>query len=443
MLAGFSSFFKKFRAHRTFFENYDNIVLMVGMLIDKVELNSALDSIVSARNQGVDAKILVTGIADLDILNMMIYKGNFGRRSPFCEKNLVMLYCNVPYAKNIYIDNVYLYVRKDKIDRKPSPPPGKWGWEGLSSVLFEILGQRDKDLEISIHGSKIKEKESILRYDTRDIELALQYLVRFAGPSSIQFRGFTGDSNGEIIISTQRIKHNGGYYEVEIPIKRFIPAFNEMLIEKELKKTLKVNGRTLFITIGGAEHNMYLVYLISKFRSRIDSQMIFDLSNKFDYTYYRSSADRGGKLFLLTHNYVGVVIYPESDPNKKICAIKPPAHRNYCPGESPLTAGIVAKLDPFKMSPSEIFGIRNDGLLVIFGSGVHGSLATKLTLAHLLFCEDEIDPGLYYMVIPEDTINAVMDYGNVSYNVKNLRRYLQNLELKKAYTMEQVFITII
>jgi len=85
-----------------------------------------------------------------------------------------------------------------------------------------------------------------------------------------------------------------------IPFFRYIPSFiksgskEEVDIISEWLKFMKKKKRTLLVTLGGPEHNVFLLYFINKFREKFsnNSRIIFDMANAWDYMYIKKGLEK-------------------------------------------------------------------------------------------------------------------------------------------------------
>lgn len=366
------------------------------MFIDKRDLNQKIEQIADARKHNNKIKLLTTGAADLTALELFFYKNNYVRSSPFNGKNVLLFYGDGPYTKNIFIDNIYLYSKnKVEVEFKES-----WGWEALSKIFYVLTG-----------GENFLSCEVRAKKDEQD---AVKFLVKLAGPSEVEI-----SESSDIIITREKTEQLLNYHMTEIPVERFIPAIDYDLIKKSLPK----RGKTAFVTIGGAEHNIYLNYAINMNRKK--NQVLFDKSNNFDLEEWNKI--KKGRALLTTHNYVGVIIKEEC--GREVVLARGEEKSN--------TGGVIIKI-----SSQELFETKGD-LIVVFGSGPSGALATKLTLIRILLKDSRqliSEDGIYYVVFDDpkhkDIFMEIYKKKDVFHTVPSLVHFLQDHKIRKAESLK-------
>jgi len=213
----------------------------------------------------------------------------------------------------------------------------------------------------------------------------LEFLARMAGPSSLCI-----NEGGELAISDSLndIADCDEGKVVAVPVKRFLPAFDFELIKSQLSDIEA--GKTAFVTLGGAEHNIYLDLAVAERRESLDdkSRVLYDNSNVFDRMIVKKSPE--DKVELITHGYVGVEMY-DAEENSVVFITR----------DGPTTAGVIVKIKHIFKD----FYQKSADLFVIFGTGGMGALATKLTFIRMLLkdsCSKLKDYGIYYVMLTKD-----------------------------------------
>lgn len=365
------------------FSKYDNIVFMTGLNVDKRILNA---KVIPNINPGV--LVLTSNVSDTHLLMLLFRKSNFATKhfffssqaSPFTKKKVLAFYGDGPYAFNDFVNYIYLAVDDDRIAAKLREHvkrlwgQGVWGWELLSHIIHEytrLSGRTILSYTIKVRGGAGQEER----------RERLELLVRFASPPRVYF-----ERGGDITVADDRSLLSNDRAVIEVPIKRVIPAFNSDLIRSLLED---LEGETAFVTIGGAEHNVYLDLAIAERREgNYSDRVLYDFSNVFD----RNVFQRGhGGVMLATHRYVGVEI---QDPRGRRVVLARGIRGSH-------TGGIVVKVK----HTFEKFYSKETDLFVVIGSGPKGAIATKLMLIRLL-CDDASrllkHYGVYYSVFSVD-----------------------------------------
>jgi hypothetical protein len=395
------------------FENYDNVVLLCGLNLDKRVINEKF------RRAPKHVKIFTSNISDSQLYAMLFYKGNFNGSSPFSDKNVVLLYGDGPYTSNDLVENVYIQIPEDSHVKAEDlqryaydlAENGMWGWEILSYVLMRYF-------KLTGGGHPLKYKIAVPNRD-RDREERLNFLMRLSSPGNIVRSG-----NGEIVLSDDR--EIVGYSRVvEIPIYRFLPAFSPMINDI----LGRLEGKTAVVTLGGPEHNVFLNYFICEQRQDQINQVFFDASNVFDLEAFRR--DPHNKVLLDTHNYVGFrLISPQGD----VISLS---------REDPkgVTGGLIVVLSRMR---SELTNNKPFDLFVVVGAGKLGALATKLSFLKLLLkstVKSLEGTGIYYVVFNKDNMDNVYQKVDIVYKSleplkewggKKVVDFLEEEKLEKA-----------
>jgi len=387
------------------FKDYDNIVIMTGLNLDKRLLN---DYISSAKTLPIGGSLILTSnVSDAQVLMYFFHRPNYFPKmrsrlkrvlrssSPFFRKNVYYLYGDGPYTFNNLVRHVYAQVPTPDLAKELQQQVdglwsnGMWGWEILS-FFFEAYMKRTNSscLDVGIQVSSGSIGERIGLYEK------LSFLARMAAPRCFYLR----EGRGQVVLSNtqQSLEANK---TVTIPIMRFIPTFNLTLLRSIFQQ---LEGKTALVTIGGAEHNIYLNLFTAERRETLDpdSRVLYDYSNAFD----RKLAQQAKNVALLTtHDYVGVRIQTA------------PVHITDLKRDGDRTGGVIIKI---RHTPG--FLDNEVDLFVVFGAGRSGALATKLAFARLL-CDDSYDMlnsyGIYYIIFHSENLNEVYLQNDVVYQL--------------------------
>jgi hypothetical protein len=391
------------------FENYDNVVLLCGLNLDKRVINEKF------RKAPKHVKIFTSNISDSQLYAMLFYKGNFNGSSPFSDKNVILLYGDGPYTSNDLVENVYIKIPEDSHVKAEDlqryafdlAENGMWGWEILSYVLMRYF-------KLTGGGHPLKYTIAVSNRD-RDREERLNFLMRLSSPGNIVRSG-----NGEIFLSDDReiVGYSG---VVEVPVYRFLPAFRP-LINDILRK---LEGNTAIVTLGGPEHNIFLNYFMCEQRQDQVNQVLFDASNVFDLEAFRR--DPHNKVLLDTHNYVGFRLISLQGEVMSLSREDPKGD----------TGGLIVVL----RMQSELTDNKPFDLFAVVGSGRRGALATKLSFLKLLLKSTKKSlggNGIYYIVFDKDRLREYekMDivYQSIDRGVsgKSIVELLESEKLEKA-----------
>ena len=355
-------------------KEYDNIVVLTGLNIDKRLLNESLRRLTEGEIS--IPMVLTSNVSDAQTITLLLYKQNYRARSPFADKNVLHIYGDGPYTFNQFVGNVYLVVPYKDLANKLREYAlslwrnGKWGWELLSYVFREYMSLRGLDYlgyEVCVEGGE-------------NLKNRLTFLARLASPPQVSY------PDEELILSN---KPEDNDYTVPVPIMRVIPSINTRLLKSVLNE---LDGDTAFLSIGGAEHNIFLNLAVVERRETYaktpQDRVIYDLSNVFDRELFGKLVRN--KVALTTHGYVGLKI---QDAEGRVITMA-----RGVPGSS--TGGVIIKL----RHRFEFYG-RDADLYVVFGAGPKGALATKLTLIRMLLpdaAEKLKGYGIYYVTFHKE-----------------------------------------
>jgi len=417
------------------FKDYDNIVIMTGLNLDKRLLNEYINSTTpSIRGNSL---ILISNVSDAQVLILLFHRPNYfprmGQRllrvsrasSPFCRKNMYHLYGDGPYTSNELVKYVYAQVPTSDLAKELQEYVdglwcnGMWGWEILS-FFFEAYLKRTNSSRLDV-GIQV----SSGGIDGGELYERLSFLARMAAPHCFYLR----EGRGQVVLSDTP-RSLDPIKTVTIPIMRFIPAFNLRLLRSIFQG---LEGKTALVTIGGAEHNIYLNLFTAERRETLDpdSRVLYDYSNAFD----RELARQAKNVALLaTHDYVGVRIQTA------------PVHIIDLKRDGDKTGGVIIKM---RHTPGFLDNKVDNkiDLFVVFGAGRSGALATKLTFTRLL-CDDSYDTlnsyGIYYIIFHSENLNEVYLQNDVVYQLnqrfdsKTLGDIICCEEIRKASRVEPI-----
>lgn len=396
------------------FKDYDSIIFMVGLNLDKRMLNT----LVRKRGLMSHSLILTSNISDAQTLMLIFNRYAFGDEpTPFAKKYIHLFYGDSPYSDNKFVPDVYIWVPDSSLAQrldsysKAQWSSGKWGWWILSYVFAEIIKSNEYNInEIEVVDNSIKERDR------------LDFLCKLALPSDIIVRKSDEPRGGDIKVAYKReyLPQAGKCFKVKI--SRIIPSFNIEIIKnvcENIARLTNKNKKILMVTLGGAEHNIYLnfftTYLRRKDAKNGKCQILHDARNVFDFDQFQNN--RLNKVLLETHNYINVYLQTLEGP---IILSR----------EGNQTGGIIVKISNI-LTP---FLEKETDLLIIIGCGRYGALATKLTLARLLVddtrnikCKD----GIYYVLYSDSLIEKVKTI-DVIFGIKNVVHELGSEEIKEA-----------
>lgn len=387
------------------FAEYDNIVLMCGLNLDK--------RIINERFRGTPryTKIFTSNISDSQLIEIFFYNKNFDKKSCFIDKNVILIYGDGPYTYNNLVENVYLKIPEEELAGRLQTytyslaENGMWGWEILSFVLKKYLELTGKDdlyyvVEVPPGG------------DAEERKGRLEFLMKMAAPpSKVKAK--------EVVVSDAR-EVVGFRGVVTVPVYRFLPSFRSRDGKVPVKEVLEsLDGKTAVVTIGGPEHNIFLNYFMAERRGLREDQIIFDNSNVFDLEVFRKQPQN--KVLLNTHTYVGFRLLSQTDELVTMSREDPRSE----------TGGLILKL----RHTSELFGTRSFDLFIVIGAGLRGALATKLSLIKLLLSSTRKQLnqfGIYYIVFNGQRLREVYSKIDVVHFARYVAALLEDEELKRA-----------
>jgi hypothetical protein len=389
------------------FEEYDNIVLMCGLNLDKRIINEKF------RNTPRYAKILTSNISDSQLINILFYNKNFYNRSPFSDKNVFLIYGDGPYTFNDLVENVYLKIPEEELAGRLQTytnnlaENGMWGWEILSFALKKYLDLTEKKnlnytIEVAGGGSAEERKGR------------LEFLLKMAAPPPRMV-----SEGKEVIVSDAR--DVVGYRNVvTVPVYRFLPSFKSRDNIEPIKEILEVlEGKTAIITVGGPEHNIFLNYFTAERRALGTDQIVYDGSNAFDIESFRKGPLNS--VLLSTHTYVGFRLISRSGEAITVSREDPRSE----------TGSLILKLQ----HASELSGNKSFDLFAVIGAGARGALATKLAFIKLLSSSTQkqlSQLGIYYIVFHRQRLKEVYSKLDVVYSAKQVAALLEEEVLQRA-----------
>lgn len=371
------------------------------------------------RESSPQSLILTSHISDAHALILMLNRYAFEKnKTPFAEKYIHLFYGDGPYTWNEFVSSIYVWVPDRRLAEKLDSyarglwSSGKWGWWILSYIFERVRREM-----INMREIVVRDIDATREHDGKN---KLHFLCELALPSDIKVR--VGGDGGDMIVTSRYdlLPTDGGYFEVKI--HRVIPSIRENFI-REIINTMRnrgyEEGRTLIVTLGGAEHNVFLNAIIVHMRRRSDQkqQILFDARNVFDYDrFYRDSL---GKALLETHNYIAVELYTKEG----LVTLS---------REGPGTGGIIVKASSI-LTP---FCDDKVDYLALFGCGRNAALATKLTFARLLY--DDVrnilkEDGIYYILFNNEHMENFYTKVDIVARAEAILDKLYSEEVKKAY----------
>jgi hypothetical protein len=396
------------------FEEYDNIVLMCGLNLDKRIINEKF------RNTPRYAKILTSNISDSQLINLLFYNKNFYNRSPFSDKNVFLIYGDGPYTFNDLVENVYLKIPEEELAGRLQTytnnlaENGMWGWEILSFALkkyLDLTGKKNLNYTIEVAGGGSAEER----------KGRLEFLLKMAAPPPRMV-----SEGKEVIVSDAR--DVVGYRNVvTVPVYRFLPSFRGSDGKEPIKDVLKgvtsAKEKTVVVTLGGPEHNIFLNYFTAERRALGADQVIYDGSNAFDIENFGSKQQN--KVLLNTHTYVGFRLVSQTGEVITVSREVPMSE----------TGSLILKLP----HASELSGNRPFDLFAVIGAGARGALATKLAFIKLLssttrkwLSQLEVSYGVYYVIFNRQWLKEVYSKLDVVYSAKQAAALLEEEALQQA-----------
>lgn len=363
--------------------------------------------------------ILISNMSDAQALMLLFNRHAFSDEiTPFARKNVYLFYGDGPYTDNKFVSSVYIWVPDSSLAQKMSSyakaqwSSGKWGWWILSYVFAELINNNN---------NVIREIEII---DKEDRELdRLKFLCELALPpdKNIIKSGEAGGGDVKVAFNRKYLPYGNKCFKVKID--RVIPSFNVKLINKIFEniqsKTKNKSQKILIVTLGGAEHNVYLnfltAYMRKKYKEIGKQQILYDARNVFDFDNFQKN--RLNKVLLETHGFINV--YLQTLDGSVILS-----------REGGQTGGVVVKISNVQTP----FHEKNMDLLAIIGCGRYGALATKLTLARLLLDDaDKIQcrDGIYYMLYNDEIIKKIIDKDIVA-EIDSIIGELREVKIREA-----------
>jgi hypothetical protein len=362
---------------------------------------------------------LTSNISDSQVLSILFYGRNFGGKSPFCGKDVFLLYGDSPYTFNDLVGEVYLKVPEKEVSERLQTyayslaENGMWGWEILSYVLkryLELSGKSVFSYSVEVGGGR----------DAEERRGRLEFLLKMASPPPFM----VNEGSEEVLVSDSR--EEVGYKDVvSVPVYRFLPSFRRrdgLEPVREFFGRLDWGERTAVVTLGGPEHNIFLNYFMYEQKPKNieqDYQVIFDGSNIFDFERFRRR--HLNTVLLDTHRYVGFRLMSSSGEIVTLSR-----------GDPRSSTGSLLLVQELR---SELAGGRSFDLYVVIGAGPRGALATKLGFLKLLLDstrERLKHNGIYFVVFNHERMRNIYSGKDVVYQARDIAPYLDKEDIQEA-----------
>ena len=311
--------------------DYDRIIVLCGQGFPKKEL--------SERARDGDLLYYINGGFKIDIAKQFSHLSDVQTAQLFYRafikgENIVTMYADRPFIEREFIKcikvtfndqsfcqdlkkNNFGYL-KDKLREYGIKEEEFIGIRALSIITY-MLKERKKEEKVSVcwvikedvrekgvaefisstafHPSDVEVKYEAEDRKCKHYDLKIEFVEDKCREENKNMGGTEGEKVGDDSILMLLFRDNS----MIIPFFRYIPSFikfdsekkEEVDIISEWLKFMKKKKRTLLVTLGGPEHNVFLLYFINKFRETFkdDSRIIFDIANAWDYKYVKEKLD--------------------------------------------------------------------------------------------------------------------------------------------------------
>ena len=305
--------------------DYDRIIVLCGQGFPKKELSE------KARDD--DLRYYIKNGFKIDIAKQFSHISDVQAAQLFYRafikgENIATIYADRPFIERKFIkcikvtfndqsfcqdlkNNNFKYL-KDKLREYGIEEEEFIGIRALS-IVTHMLKERKKEEKVSVCWVIKEDAKGIaefisstafhlndvrVKYEAEDqkcehYDLKIEFVEDECREENKNVRETEGEKVGDDSILMLLFRDNS----MIIPFFRYIPSFikfdsekkEEVDIISEWLKFMKKKKRTLLVTLGGPEHNVFLLYFINKFRETFkdDSRIIFDITNAWDYKYIK------------------------------------------------------------------------------------------------------------------------------------------------------------
>jgi hypothetical protein len=311
--------------------DYDRIIVLCGQGFPKKELSE------KARDD--DLRYYIEKGFKIDIAKQFSHISDVQAAQLFYRafikgENIATIYADHPFIERKFIkcikvtfndqsfcqdlkNNNFEYL-KDKLREYGIKEEEFIGIRALSIITY-MLKERKKGEKVSVCWAikeDVKEKgiaefisstafhpnDVIMKYEAEDqkcehYDLKIEFVEDKCREENKNVRETKGEKVGDDSILMLLFRDNS----MIIPFFRYIPSFikfdskkKEVDIISEWLDFMKKKKRTLLVTLGGPEHNVFLLYFINKFREKYEynSRIIFDMANAWDYMYIKKGLEK-------------------------------------------------------------------------------------------------------------------------------------------------------
>ena len=260
-------------------------------------------------------------------------------KTALAKENIKTIYADTPFVEREFITYIKATfrdtsIRKDIKSKLPDYGMNEKTFTGIRTVsaIAHITSERKNRQPINICWSLDQNyhKYSTLR-DATDFISFTAFHHRAIGEKIIDNSCTYSDYDLKlepIVKSEKQTNHQQSHENtLLIPFFRYIPSFstNSSIPRpiQDLIHTLNLDKdkNVLLVTLGGPEHNVFLLYFINYLRTMYseEERLIFDLANAWDYTYCKGNSQRENPMIILNSDgYIDAYIKkrPEENPQK-------------------------------------------------------------------------------------------------------------------------------